>query len=120
MEDLVSNFPLLSRKIFNKLNNQDVTKAREAGRFLYSYLKNDRLIWIRRLQKYNKNHIEFKEVWKSATKKVPAENVKELAIAAEQFYAVGLQNLEFQHSPMRPLIKESNGKTGVKVSLRHL
>ena len=24
------------------------------------------------------------------------------------------------HSPMSPLIKESNGKTGVKVSLRHL
>ena len=87
MEDFVQRFPLLGRKIFKKLDNQNLAKVKEAGKFLDAYLKNDRLIWTRRLQKYNKNHTDFKEEWKSATKKVPVGNVKKLAIAVENFYA---------------------------------
>ena len=94
MEDFVQRFPLLGRKIFKKLDNQNLAKFKEAGKSLDAYLKNDRLIWARRLQKYNKNHTDFKEEWKSATKKVQVENVKELAITVEKFNAFNPKRLD--------------------------
>ena len=45
MEDFVWRFPLIGRNIFNKLDNQDLTKSKEISKFLCDFLENDRLIW---------------------------------------------------------------------------
>ena len=49
--------------------------------------------------KYNANNVKFKDAWKLVMEKVPLRNVKELAIAVEQFYSFRPQRLEHQHSP---------------------
>ena len=79
METLVLRFPLLGRKIFNKLSIQDMIKSKEVSKLLNTYLESDRLYWTRVLQKYGKKHVEFKGAWISVTKTLPVQEMKELA-----------------------------------------
>ena len=87
MEDFILRFPLVGRKIFNKLDDQDLTKVKTLTRFLNHHLGKDKSFWKRILKKYEWNHEKFKEAWKLVTKKVRNEEVKELAIAVEKFYS---------------------------------
>ena len=89
MEHLVLRFPLVGRKIFKNFDNQDLAKVKEVSRILNEFQETNKSFWIRRLQKYNENHIEFKEAWVSVTKGEPVETVKQLAINVEQFYQKG-------------------------------
>ena len=86
MDDLISRCPHLGETIFNKLDNQTLTKCRKGSQTLYNFLENNKLIWNRIMKKYTVNHIEFKKDWKSVVEKTPLETVKLLATAVEQFY----------------------------------
>ena len=99
MEELVLRFPLVSQEIFKNLDNQDLTKFKEVSRFLKNYLKNDKSIWIRRLKKYNGNHVLHKETWISFMKNEPVEKIETFVISVEQFYTKG-RRIEYQHSPL--------------------
>ena len=87
MEHLVLRFPLVGRKIFKNFDNQDLAKVKEVSRILNEFQETNKSFWIRRLQKYNENHVEFKEAWVSVTKGEPVETVKQLAINVKEFYA---------------------------------
>ena len=53
----------------------------------------------RMLQKYAKNHIKFEEALVSVTRKVPIEDVKQLAMSVEKFYTVQLSiHLNFRRN----------------------
>ena len=120
MEELVLRFPLVSQEIFKNLDNQDLTKFKEVSRFLKNYLKNDKSIWIRRLKKYNGNHVLHKETWISFMKNEPVEKIKTFVISVEQFYTKG-RRIEYQHSPLHivaecgnvMLFKQCAEKTGL-------
>ena len=86
MEDFVLRFPRVGRRIFNKLNNQDIAKFKEVSKVLSSFLEKDRSFWIRLLQKYGENHATFKEAWISVIKRMPVDKLKKLALAVEKFY----------------------------------
>ena len=68
-------FPFVGRNIFNELDNQNLENCKEVSKFLHKFLENDRLLWIRKLQKYNKNHIEFKGEWKSIVEKISTDGI---------------------------------------------
>ena len=86
MEDFVWRFPLIGRNIFNKLDNQDLTKSKEISKFLCDFIENDRFIWERKLQKYCKNQVTFKQAWISVTKMLPFEEMKQFTVAVKQSY----------------------------------
>ena len=101
LHQVLDRFPRLGEKIFNQLDNQNLTKCKEIDNSLNEFLKENKVLWMRMIKKYNVNHMEFKDDWKSVMEKVPAENVKELAIAVEQFYTLRphQNRLDHQHSP---------------------
>ena len=101
MEDSVSRCPLIGQKIFNKLDNQDLTKVKILTKCLNHHLEKDKSFWKRVLQKCKWSHETFKDAWKLVTKKVRNEEMKELAIAVENFYSKHVQNVQikFQFSP---------------------
>ena len=98
---VLDRFPSLGKKIFNQLDNQNLTKCKTTARSFNEFLKNDKVLWTRMIKKYNVSHQEFKDDWKSVMEKVPVEIVKELALAVEQFYTLRPHQARFnhQHSP---------------------
>ena len=108
MEDMILRFPFVGRNVLNWLDNQNLEKCKEASKFLKKFLENDRLLWIRKLQKYNQNHIEFKGEWKSTVKSISLENVKQMFIASEEFYKFHKERLEFQHTPLHIIAHQGN------------
>ena len=100
IENILLRFPVIGQKIFKQLDNQNLTKCKEVCHSWGHFLNDETLVWLRMLQKYDKNHVEFQEDWKKVTTKVPCETLKSLAIATEQFYTFISKRLEFQHSPM--------------------
>ena len=99
MEEFLVRFPGLGEKIFDQLDNQNLTKCKEVSRSQRKFLDENKLVWKRMIEKYTANNVEFKDFWKLVTEKVPAQIVKELALAVEQFYTFRPHRLEHQHSP---------------------
>ena len=108
MEDFVWRFPLIGRNIFNKLDNQDLTKSKEISKFLCDFIENDRFIWERKLQKYCKNQVTFKQAWMSVTKMLPFEEMKQFTVTVEQFYTSRVVQASFQYSPLHVVAKWGN------------
>ena len=86
MEDLSLRFPLVARIIFNNLDDESLTKIGDLNRPMNKLLDQERIYWLRILRKYQKNFIQFKDVWKISLRQMPVEVIKELAIAVNQFF----------------------------------
>ena len=95
MENILLRFPVIGQEIFKQVNNPNLTKCKEVCHSWGYFLNNTRLVWLRIIQKYEKNNVEFKEDWKKVTTKVTCETLKSLAIATEQFYTFRLKRLKF-------------------------
>ena len=100
MEDIILRFPFVGRNILNRLDNQNLEKCKEASKFLHEFLENDRLLWIRKLCKYNQNHNDFKDEWNSTIEKISIENIKQIVNVLHEFYHSRSTRLQFQHSPL--------------------
>ena len=108
MEEFLLRYPFVARNIFNQLDNRNLDQCKETSRFLHDFIENDKLYWVRRLQVFNKNHIEFEKAWKSTIDKIPIENLKQLANAVEQFYGAFSDQREFQNSPLHVVSERGN------------
>jgi hypothetical protein len=81
MESILLRFPDIGQEIFKEVDNPSLTKSKEVCHSWGYFLNNERLLWLRMIQKYDKNQVEFKEHWKKVTTKVPYETLKSLAFA---------------------------------------
>ena len=99
MEEFLERFPRVGEEIFKQLDNQNLAKCREVSRSQYKFLEESKVLWRRMIEKYSANNLEFKNAWKLVVERVPVQNVKELAIAVEQFYSFRPHRIEHQHSP---------------------
>ena len=85
MENFLLKYPVIGNEIFDQLDSKNIVKCKEVKRSWYTFLNKEKLVWIRKIEKYNSNHIEFKKDWKLALKNSPLDIVKQLAVAVEQF-----------------------------------
>ena len=86
MEDLCRRIPLISKTIFEELDNESFVNFKGASREINSTLKNERFYWITVLRSYNCLFDEFKETWTKVVKGTPAEFVKEIVLRIDPFY----------------------------------
>ena len=96
-------FSNIVRKIFEQLDNQTLVKCKKVNRSWNNILNQNKLISIRIIQRYNENHVEFRDDWNSVVKKVDPVIIKQLAIAVKEFYAnkyTYSPRLDSQHSPL--------------------
>ena len=100
MEDLSQRFPLVARIIFNNLDDESLTKIGDLNRPMNKLLDQERIYWLRILRKYQKNFIQFKDVWKISLRQMPVEVIKELAIAVNQFFNFRASRHGKQWSPL--------------------
>ena len=99
MEELCYRFPHLASMILKDLDDQSLMKSIEANRGLDNFLSNDRIFWTKVLAKYMSSFIQFKDSWKRSLCQVPVVKIKELAIAAQNFFQ-NQSRLECQWSPI--------------------
>ena len=99
MEKLCYRFPHLASMILKDLDDQSLMKSIEANRGLDNFLSNDRIFWTKVLAKYMSSFIQFKDSWKRSLCQVPVVKIKELAIAAQNFFQ-NQSRLECQWSPI--------------------
>ena len=100
METLCYRFPGIASMIFKGLDAQSLIKSMEANREFDNFLSNDRIYWIRVLAYYKTNFMQFKESWRKSLHQVPVVKIKELAIAAHNFFKYRQSRVNFQWSPL--------------------
>ena len=99
-ENILLRFPKIGLRIFKQLDNEHLAKCKTVCRSWNHFNNQNRLTWTRIIQKYQENHVEFKEDWKKVLLGVPLEIVKLLGTAVEEFYKLHPIRLKFQHSPL--------------------
>ena len=86
MEDIILIFPDLAESIFGQLDNKTLTNCKKVSRNWCEFIDNKKIPWIRRINKYEKNMKTFHEDWKKAVTRTSTKNVKDLALACEDFF----------------------------------
>ena len=94
MEDLCGRFPLLSKMVFENLDNQSLVKFKESSWEINNHLQNERFYWIRIIKKHVEHFKEFADAWKKVIDKTPVKTVRELAITVESYFNFSLQNAD--------------------------
>ena len=86
MEDLCRKIPLISKSIFEELDDQSFVNFKDASREISTNLKNERFYWIRVLRSYNCLLRDFKDSWSIVVNRTPAEFVRKIVALIDQFY----------------------------------
>ena len=86
MENILLRVPSICDKIFDELDDENLTKCRLLNRSFCAFLDKSRLVSLRKINKYNQNHVQFKESWNLVMEKMPLETMKQLASATQDFY----------------------------------
>ena len=86
MDILCKRFPLVVVRVLNNLDDQSLTRSKEASREIAECLDNEKFYWIRIIKKYNGNFEGHEKSWKEVLHKTPVDVVKQLAVAVQQFF----------------------------------
>ena len=86
MDKILIRFSDVAQDIFKQLDNENLAKCREVNKVWCKFIENGSLLWRRRIQKFNKNQIEFQDAWKLVTNKASFEKLREIALTVEEFY----------------------------------
>ena len=86
MEIFFKRFPLASKMILRNLDNQSLVRSKEVSSEVSEILCKERFYWIRIIAKHVENFEEYHESWIEVINKTPANVVKQLAIAVEEFF----------------------------------
>ena len=55
MENFLLKYPIIGNEIFDQLDSKNIAKCRRVTRSWYTFLAKERLVWIRKIEKYNAN-----------------------------------------------------------------
>ena len=81
LENHCLRFPLLCDKILDQLNPQSLATAKGLSKFWYDQINESRTYWIRKIQIYTQDFIQYKEEWAIFETKTSLKFLKALAKA---------------------------------------
>ena len=84
MEEVLERFPKLGEKIFEQLDDQNLSKCIEVHKTLRNNILDQRIYWIRRIRKGIEHCNEFAGEWRKAVKKTPIRILKKLAAVLKE------------------------------------
>ena len=121
MEDLINRIPLIASFVFDELDNHSLLKCTEVSKELNNFIKNEKLFWLRIIQKYGKNlgtpvhqgdeeksrpdwdgvrRLPLPKPWKKTVDNSPLEFVRQLSEATEKFFTKRSSRLAKQWHPL--------------------
>ena len=84
MEIIFNRFPNISKAVFGELDNNALVRCKEVNQNLWSLLNNQKIQWIRMIQKQVGKVYENSESWRKVLLKAPTEIVREFAFAVHK------------------------------------
>ena len=100
MEDIYRRFPSAALKIFKILDNQSLVRARKTNQSIKDFLGNERLFYLRIINSFEGNFVQFEYAWKKVVHKISVEMTKELALKVKEFFAYKSKRYEKQWHPL--------------------
>ena len=98
-KNIMVRFPDIAIKIFDQLGNDDLVNCRKLNESFRNFLDNQKIPWIRMIQKYGSSTSGFLQDWKQVTGKTPTRIVKEIAIQTELFFKSNSERQNGNWSP---------------------
>ena len=86
MDNIISRFPGLAEKIFDRLDNESLVNSRTVSRPWAEFTENEMFFLRRIIKKLIGGYENFQETWKLVMKKADMEMMNELALAVKFFY----------------------------------
>ena len=86
INNVIVRFPGIAERIFNQLENSSIANCRKVDESWRNFIDDQKLPWIRMIQKYVSSTSGFLQDWKQVTGKTPTRIVKEIAIQTELFF----------------------------------
>ena len=82
MEVICNRFPMIAKNILKKLDNITLLNCKKSSRELNTFLENEKTIRLRIVG----NIIGFEKSWKQTIEKSSVDNIKQLALATQNFF----------------------------------
>ena len=81
IDDLIIRFPTIAEAIFKEVDNQSIAKCRNVSPLWCDFIDDQKLPWIRKIQKFRRKTEKFDLQWRKAFKYAPIKMVKEVSVA---------------------------------------
>ena len=92
LENFCLRFPVLRDEILNQLNPQSLSTCKGLSNFWDDQINESRIYWIRKIQIYAEDFIQYKEDWTIFETKTPLETLKDLATALNVLRDLGKED----------------------------
>ena len=86
IDEIDRRFPHLIGEIFGQLDDGNLAICKKVGRIWNAAMQNERLFYIRKIQKLTQNCKEYQKDWKKSMRKIPIEFLKEFAICVNNYF----------------------------------
>ena len=108
MDNIISRFPGLAEKIFDRLDNESLVNSRKVSRPWSEFTENEMFFLKRIIKKLIGGYENFQETWKLVMKKADMEMMNELALAVKLFLSQHPgncydENCKYRAVPRSPL-----------------
>ena len=81
IDDMILKFPTIVEAIFKEVDNQSIGKCRNVSPLWCDFIDDQKLPWIRKIQKFRRKTEKFDLQWRKAFKYAPIKMVKEVSFA---------------------------------------
>ena len=98
MESIFLKIPDLGEKILKELDNQSLVQSKEVQRSWNNFINEEKVLWIRIIQKCISDVDTYSNAWRKVLKKAPVEFVTHLALATQKYHAK--YEMPVQYSPI--------------------
>ena len=105
---IISRFPHVSADIFKELDNETLNNCRKVSRLWCDHLDNQKMYWVRMIQRYSTNMKSSYQQWKKVLENTRVEHVKDLSVCTQQFFKDELIRCRFQWIPLQVAADQGN------------
>ena len=97
--NVIVRFPDIADMIFNQLENCSIANCRKVNESWRSFIDDQKLPWIRKIQKFSGSLTGFHDQWIQIITRTPINVVKELAVNVEIFFKANPKRNEHRWPP---------------------
>ena len=108
LDIMIAKFPHIAIDIFKELDNETLTNCRKVSRLWCGHLDNQRIYWVRMIQRYSMNMKSSYHQWKKVFKNTPVEYIKDLSVSIQQFVKDDALRSYFQMFPLHVVADQGN------------
>ena len=108
MNYILERFPVVANKIFCKLDDKSLIRAKEICRPWRNYITSQKFSWVRKIQADIIYKQEFTRNWQRVLVRTSVETVKELSVAVHQFYQLDESRYNEKWSPLHITVMQDD------------